>query len=229
MSRPLPEQTARSARAYLAGLVPPDELSDAWHELLEDVAYWGDRDLVGVMRLATYVLRQHQRITDEVAALGLLDVGIDDPGAIARILEVDGKVADTLAGLRDTVDPPTDATDATEAPAQPPAAEAPATGRFTRQRDPAGGDSTARSSSSDPRRTVVIGDHDGDHEDPAEAPTTGTDPGVRIGFDDDAVQTVHGPEDGQVPEGRGGGLSTRQVAAIAVGVWVAILILWLIL
>lgn len=96
MDRPLPDTLARPARAYLAALVPPHELSDAWHELLEDVTYWGDRDEVGVLRLATGVVRQHQRVTDEAATLALVDAGVVDAEVVAPVLQVDTRRAEAL-------------------------------------------------------------------------------------------------------------------------------------
>lgn len=89
MERPLPADVARPARAYLAALVPPDELSDAWHELVDDVAYWGDRDLLAVLRLAHQVVLQHERVAPEVAALALVESGVEDPADVAVVLGAD--------------------------------------------------------------------------------------------------------------------------------------------
>lgn len=89
MERPLPDDVARPARAYLAALVPADEVSDAWHELLGDVAYWGDRELLPVLRLAHQVVLQHERITPEVAALALVESGINRPADVAIVLDTD--------------------------------------------------------------------------------------------------------------------------------------------
>lgn len=89
MERPLPDAVARPVRAYLATLVPPQERSDAWHELAADVAYWGEGDLLAVLRLAHQVVLQHERVTPEVAALALADIGVDDPGDVAVVLDAD--------------------------------------------------------------------------------------------------------------------------------------------
>lgn len=89
MARPLPDETARPARAYLAALVRADEVSDAWHELTADVAYWGDRELLAVLRLAHQVVVQHERISGEVATLALADLGVDDPADVAVVLDTD--------------------------------------------------------------------------------------------------------------------------------------------
>lgn len=93
MTRPLPEDVARTARAYLAALVPAPEVSDAWHELVADATYWGDRELVPVVRLAHQVALQHQPVAPEVAVLALHEVGIDLDASIARVLDVDEDTA----------------------------------------------------------------------------------------------------------------------------------------
>lgn len=93
MTRPLPEDVARTARAYLAALVPAPEVSDAWHELVADATYWGDRELVPVVRLAHQVALQHQPVAPEVAVLALHEVGIDQDASIARVLDVDEDAA----------------------------------------------------------------------------------------------------------------------------------------
>lgn len=93
MERPLPDDVARPVRAYLAALVPGDEVSDAWHELLADVAYWHERQLLPVLRLAHQVVLQHQRVTPEVAALALVEGGIEDPEEVAVVLDTDAVTA----------------------------------------------------------------------------------------------------------------------------------------
>lgn len=110
MERPLPDDVARPARAYLAALVPPEELSDAWHELVDDVAYWGDRDLLPVLGLAHQVALQHQRVAPEVAALALVETGVEDPRDVAVVLGADEDAARewtrTAVAARDGEDAP---------------------------------------------------------------------------------------------------------------------------
>jgi hypothetical protein len=129
MERPLPDEVARPTRAYVASLVPDDQLSDAWHELLADVAYWGDRELLPVLRLAHQVVLQHERVTGEVAALALCERGLDDPADVAAVLDVDADTARRWTRLaiasRDAdADAPRSA--ATPAPAEPVPPPAPA-------------------------------------------------------------------------------------------------------
>lgn len=93
---PLPDPVARRARTYLAALVPPAETSDAWHELLADVTYWGDRDEVAVLRLAHQVVLQHERVTAEAAVLVLDEVGVTSPDAVAAVLDVGPPEAEAL-------------------------------------------------------------------------------------------------------------------------------------
>lgn len=155
MTRPLPEDVARTARAYLAALVPPAEVSDAWHELVADARYWGDSELVPVVRLAHQVALQHQPVTAEVAVLALQEVGIDQPSSIARVLDVD---EDTARGWTREVATSVER-DAGGAPAPGHAGGAPARDQ---QRGPA----------------------DGDAGPPAE-PSDNGDDAVRIGFEED--------------------------------------------
>lgn len=93
MERPLPDDVARPVRAYLAALVPSGEVSDAWHELVADVGYWHERELLPVLRLAHQVVLQHQRVTPEVAALALVEGGIEDPEEVAVVLDTDAVTA----------------------------------------------------------------------------------------------------------------------------------------
>lgn len=93
---PLPDPVARCARSYLAALVPSTQVSDAWHELLADVAYWGDRQELPVLRLAHQVVLQHERVTDEVAVLVLDELGIASPPSVAEVLDVTTSHAATL-------------------------------------------------------------------------------------------------------------------------------------
>ena len=89
MDRPLPDDVARPARAYLAALLPASEVSDAWHELVADVEYWGDRDLLAVLRLAHQVVLQHERVSPEAATLVLAEHGVDRDEDVAVVLDAD--------------------------------------------------------------------------------------------------------------------------------------------
>lgn len=93
---PLPEPVARRARSYLAALVPAGRTSDAWHELVADVTYWGDREELPVLRLAHQVVLQHERVTEEVAALALDELGISSPRSVAAVLDVSPAHAEAL-------------------------------------------------------------------------------------------------------------------------------------
>ncbi len=157
--RPLPDDVARTARAHLAALLPPDHVSDAWHDLLAEVSYWGESETVPVLRLAHQVVLQHQPVTPAVAAHSLVEAGVDDPDDVAAALDTDpdrarALLAEVTAAVGEegaAPDPPTVVEDA----AIVGASDAP--------QEPAG---------EDPRK------------DPEEA-ATATSPSVRIGFDED--------------------------------------------
>lgn len=87
--RPLPDDVARSARAHLAALLPPDHVSDGWHDLLAEVAYWGESETVPVLRLAHQVVLQHQPVTPAVAAHSLVEAGVNAPDDVAVVLDTD--------------------------------------------------------------------------------------------------------------------------------------------
>lgn len=97
MSRPpLPAPVARRARTYLASLVPAEETSDAWHELVADATYWGECEELPVLRLAHQVVLQHQRVTPEVAALALDEMGVSSSTAVAEVLDLSRADAEAL-------------------------------------------------------------------------------------------------------------------------------------
>lgn len=212
MDRPLPDDVARPARAYLAALVPADEVSDAWHELVADVAYWDDRQLLPVLRLAHQVVLQHARVTPEAAALVLVEAGIDQPEDVAAVLDsdVDSARTWTRAALA-TRD------DASETLATV------TTGRLAG----AAVDTTHRPAPTEPVALHPVGDPpvetvetpadlpvESDAAAPAPAPEA-----VRIGFDED---------DGPLPdlEGRSHRRPVRTVALLVVVLVALVVVLW---
>lgn len=202
MTRPLPEDVARTARAYLAALVPAGEVSDAWHELVADATYWREDELVPVVRLAHQVALQHQPVAPQVAVLALREVGMGQPSAVARVLDVD---EDTARGWTREVGASLD--DAPETAAAPEtaddadAAEGP---------DPSGG-------------PEVAPDTDAPTSSPTSAPA---DEGsaVRIGFEEDgpvaALDELDSPASTTPRRG-------MVVAALVVAVLV-ILVVWVV-
>lgn len=207
MTRPLPEHVARIARAYLGALVPPAEVSDAWHELVADATYWGDRDLVPVMVMAHQVVLQHQRVAPEVAVLALRDLDMDQPATVAQVLAVDEGTAHRL-------------TDEVAASVEGgPAADA--VGRFA-----TGVQDRARTTA--PTGSPVI--HPADEPGPSRTPsppapsttTDGSGGAVRIGFEDDSPMT------GFDEAGSPGGITARRVVLL-VAAAVVIVSLWLLL
>lgn len=188
MTRPLPEDVARTARAYLAALVPSDEVSDAWHELVADATYWGESGRVEVVRLAHQVAVQHQPVAPQVAVLALREAGMDQPASVARVLDVDhdtaqGWIAEVAASLDDTSASSREpARDGPERATAPPRASHP----------PAGPARPAPAGSVDGPGVAIDDGVDApgapdDGTSPAAPPVDGDTDAVRIGFEDDAV------------------------------------------
>lgn len=197
MQRPLPDDVARPVRAYLAALVPADERSDAWHELVDDVGYWGDRELLPVLRLAHQVVLQHERVTPEVAALALVEVGVDEPADVAAVLGTDEATA------REWTRTALEARDGDTVPV----------GRFV---DPAATatspDRTTASPPADPRPAA---------SDPeAEPEVEGGGSAVRIGFDDDEPLPSFSEDAGQR-------WTTRRILVAALVLWALVVLVWL--
>ena len=224
MARPLPDDVARTARAYLASLLPPSDFSDAWHELVADVDYWGDRDLVPVVRLAHQVVLQHQRLAPEVAVLALAEVGVDDPGAMAAVLDADtdqvARWVDEVATQRDGATPMVTIAEpglepVPDAPHDPPAPDEPA------------GDDVPPSWDAAPPPTEADHRAEPDHrpepdlraEADLDTPSAQPAEAVRIGFDDDEP----------LPDldGRARGVGRRDLLVATATLAVLILIVWL--
>jgi hypothetical protein len=219
MARPLPDDVARTARAYLASLLPPSDLSDAWHELVADVDYWGDRELVPVVRLAHQVVLQHQRLAPEVAVLALAEVGVDDLGAMAAVLDADTdqvtRWADEVASQRDGATPMVTIAEpglepVPDAPGDPPAPD-----------EPVGDDDVPPSWDAAP--PAAEADHRAEADLPPDpdldTPSAESTEAVRIGFDDDEP----------LPDldGRARGVGRRDLLVAATTLAVLILIVWL--
>lgn len=69
----LPPEFAAPARAYLRAFLDEREAADAMHEVVEDVTYWGDDSLTGVLSATHSVLLSRVRITSEAAASWLVE------------------------------------------------------------------------------------------------------------------------------------------------------------
>ncbi len=213
MERPLPDDVARPARAYLAALVPADEVSDAWHELLADVAYWGDRHLLAVLRLAHQVVLQHERVTPEAAALALVEVGVDAPADVAAVLDADPTDArawtEAARATRDG-DEPAVKLDAASPPEPAPQPVPSAT--------PAAPEPRPAARSETPRAEVTRPDTPRPApSDPEPAPGA-----VRIGFEDDEPLPAFHDDAGRR-------LTTRTIVLVAVVLWVLVVLLWTLL
>lgn len=199
MTRPLTEDVARTARAYLGALVPPGEVSDAWHELVADATYWGDRDLVAVMVLAHQVVLQHQRVAPEVAVLALQELDLDQPGTVARVLAVDEATADRLT---DEV-----AASVEGGPAADPV------GRFATAPAP----DRPRGAVSTPTRDATTEPAPESAPSPAPAASEASGDALRIGFEDDE-RPLTGFDDPAPPEGT----TARRVALVVAAVVVVV-------
>lgn len=181
---PLADPVARQARHYLTALVSSEDVSDAWHELVDDVRYWGEQEPVPVLRLAHQVVLQHQRVTPEASVLALDEVGVCAPPDVAAVLDLEPPDAERLVEhvtatmAEGDHDPAIHVFDA----------EAGAVG--TRVGDPAADDGQ-----------VVATDPAGEPE-PDPAPDEPGPPrhAVRIGFEDDDVIEI---DDGESPAAPG--------------------------
>lgn len=69
----LPPEYAAPARAYLRAFLDEREATDAMHEVVEDVTYWGDDSLTSVLAATHAVLLSRVRITSEAAASWLVE------------------------------------------------------------------------------------------------------------------------------------------------------------
>lgn len=69
----LPPEYAAPARAYLRAFLDEREATDAMHEVVEDVTYWGDDSLTSVLSATHSVLLSRVRITSEAAASWLVE------------------------------------------------------------------------------------------------------------------------------------------------------------
>ncbi len=199
MTRPLPEDVARTARAYLGALVPPGEVSDAWHELVADATYWGDRDLVSVMVMAHQVVLQHQRVAHEVAVLALQELDLDQPATVARVLAVDEATADRLTEQV--------AASVEGGPAADPVGRFATAAGPERSRAPA--PAAARDVSSEPAPDAVPR--------PAPAGNETSGDALRIGFEDDER-----PITGFDELGPPGGVTGRRVALVVAAIVVVV-------
>ena len=244
---PLPEPVARRARSYLEALVPAGRTSDAWHELVADVAYWGDREELPVLRLAHQVVLQHERVTDEAATLALDELGISSPRAVAAVLDVSPSDAEVLvdrvaALVAEDERPPEvrvfDA-EAGAVEAHPPADEEDGPGPGDEdgtgaEEDDTGDDPTnpgpdEEATSHPPEPAGPVADAPAPEPEPepdtaVEAPSERRDGrAVRIGFEDDDVIEVGGWDDD------GGTLDARRWGAIVAIVVGAAILLWLLI
>lgn len=205
--RPLPEDVTRAARTYLATLVPTGEVSNAWHELLEDVTYWRETARIPVLHLAHQVVLQHERVTPDVATLALTELGVTDPADVATILDVDRATAgDLLAHIAASQD--VDVVDLSGVEPTPVTT--------VQDRAPQPAPDPAPDVAPDPAR----------HPAPAaRSDMSSTDPSptaVRIGFDEDEAHDLHH----RARDGGGSWFTTRRLLVLAVVVWTLILLAW---
>lgn len=205
--RPLPDDVARTARAHLAALLPPGHLSDAWHDLLAEVAYWGESELVPVLRLAHQVVLQHQPVTPAVAAHSLVEAGVDDPDDVAVVLDTD---ADRARALLAEVSEAVGAVDA--APAPPRVIEDAAVAGAAD--GPVAADTPARPTLGEPP-VASPEPAPADREESA----TATSPSVRIGFDEDEAVV---PSD----QGASWGFTMRRLLVVAAVLWFLVVLVW---
>lgn len=209
MERPLSDDVARPVRAYLAALVPDDEVSDAWHELVADVTYWGDRQLLPVLRLAHQVVLQHERVAPEVATLVLLEAGVEDPAAVATVLDAD---EDTARGWTEVA---LASRDGDETPSG--RFTAPSRARPPRGRGPVAEFAAAEPPAAEPSVAEPSGASPGDDHPASSDDTRGA---VRIGFDDHEPLPDLEVGDEKRVTARGIVLAVLVLLVVLVAIWV---------
>lgn len=209
MERPLSDDVARPVRAYLAALVPDDEVSDAWHELVADVTYWGDRQLLPVLRLAHQVVLQHERVAPEVATLVLLEAGVEDPAAVATVLDTD---EDTARGWTEVA---LASRDGDETPSG--RFTAPSRARPPRGRGPVAEFAAAEPPAAEPSVAEPSGASPGDDHPASSDDTRGA---VRIGFDDHEPLPDLEVGDEKRVTARGIVLAVLVLLVVLVAIWV---------
>ncbi len=207
--RPLPDDVARTARAHLAALLPPDHVSDAWHDLLAEASYWGESETVPVLRLAHQVVLQHQPVTAAVAAHSLAEAGLDDPDDLAAVLDTDtDRARALLAEVTDAVEEQGAAPAPSRVIEDAAVAGAAAPGPT---RPPAGDAAPVDVDATTPDRPAPGGERR------AEEP--GDSASVRIGFDEDEPV---------VPSERAGNswFTMRRLLVAAAVLWFLVVLVW---
>lgn len=232
---PSPE-VVRTTRAYLVAMLPPGDVPDAWHDVLDDVRYWGDTAMRPVLTVAHSVVQQRQPATEEARLLALLeDARVVDDGDLAAIMGLSEERIDELrAAVREfahdaeeaVADDGEEARDTVPAPADDPVAAVPApvaqTPTTVATTGPVAEVGHAARRFETPRDAPGVGS-------PA-APVTPADLAaqrVRIGFDDDAPAREARPvevEDGPWP-GVDTTPRTRVLLAWAFGIWIVVAVL----
>lgn len=117
--RPFSAETAAAVQRYLGAFLSGSSASDAIHDVVTDVKYWGDSDHLEVLRIAHGVLGVHARIAVDVEFLTLVqDLGLTVPEAVGVM-----ELSEPPAGLEDLVTAAPEPAPAVmePAPAAPPA------------------------------------------------------------------------------------------------------------
>lgn len=206
----------RSTRAYLVAMLPAADVPDAWHDVLDDVRYWGDTAMRPVLTVAHSVVQQRQPATEEARLLALVeDAGVADDADLAAIMGVsEERIAELRAALREFAADADDGTDATTASAHEARAAAVPVAVTTTPADADPAPATAP-----PRRFEVPRD-EVDERPTTPTPTDGDTQRVRIGFDQDdpVAWNPEAPLTSGPPR-------TRILLAWAFGIWIVVAIL----
>lgn len=103
--RPFSTETSAAVRRYLDAFLRADEIRDAQHDVIEDARYWGDTELLDVLRITRGVVDVRVRVSDEAAFRALVeDVGLG-PSDAATVLDLDAPLAtDDIGELDDPAD-----------------------------------------------------------------------------------------------------------------------------
>ncbi len=216
----------RTTRAYLVAMLPAGDVPDAWHDVLDDVRYWGDTAMRPVLTVAHSVVQQRQPATEEARLLALVqDARVDDDADLAAIMGLpEDRIAELRAALAEFV---ADA-DGADPEDDVAAVDAPVVDA-TRAEPVAVPAAGAAPPPTAPDRLVTVEAprrFEAPRDDVVERPTAPSTAAleaqrVRIGFDrDDPIDFDHAPSNTGTGPPR-----TRILLAWAVGIWIVVAIL----